>query len=482
MKDLVAASGVHRQTIHYYLREGVLPPASASAGTRNARYNSSHLELLRIIRQLREERGLSLKAIRQSFEEAGFEPEQIEHTLHLTPDLSSALDDVDVEPLVVTELLARSGASSELLEALVEDGLLPAEPGFTPRRFASEAIDVLEAAHVLEESGFKRGRVTRLSRLSAAVAQIEVGVFASKLTKMDASVDEMLNRAQEGFQRVTELLSAVRRFELARTLRSLAAVSPRSNNYGAEAIYKPSALFLRRYGFDEALSHAEKYAFEHPRDATASLAVGRILITIGRFEEAINWLEGTLRIDPKSVSGLAYLGTARALCGHERSGLVDTRHAVALHPNSARAHVFHSAVLGLCAAATTGLTNASALLDEAFTSSIATLQMPVSDPREEIEVLLTCGRTLSILPRDSDGFALGLDALERAVAATREPTERVEGEPDWNAYFRMSALFFLGILCVSEDPPRAVELFQQCIVIDPLCRFAEQAYLLLAEL
>lgn len=63
MAEVVRRSGVTRETIHFYLREGLLPPARKTAHNA-ALYGDEHLHRLRLIRSLREEHLLPLKAIK----------------------------------------------------------------------------------------------------------------------------------------------------------------------------------------------------------------------------------------------------------------------------------------------------------------------------------------------------------------------------------------------------------------------------------
>jgi DNA-binding transcriptional MerR regulator len=62
MRDLVRESGLPRETIHFYLAQGLLPPA-IKTGRNTALYGEEHLERLRKIRDLRERQFLPLKAI-----------------------------------------------------------------------------------------------------------------------------------------------------------------------------------------------------------------------------------------------------------------------------------------------------------------------------------------------------------------------------------------------------------------------------------
>lgn len=64
MAELSARSGVPRETIHFYLREGLLP-RPRKGGRTVAYYGEEHLERLRTIRRLRDEKYLPLAVIRR---------------------------------------------------------------------------------------------------------------------------------------------------------------------------------------------------------------------------------------------------------------------------------------------------------------------------------------------------------------------------------------------------------------------------------
>src|SRR5882757_9868121 len=64
MAELARRSGVSRETIHFYLREGLLP-RPRKGGKTVAFYDEGHLQRLRLIRRLREEKYLPLVVIRR---------------------------------------------------------------------------------------------------------------------------------------------------------------------------------------------------------------------------------------------------------------------------------------------------------------------------------------------------------------------------------------------------------------------------------
>jgi DNA-binding transcriptional MerR regulator len=86
MAELAARSGVARETIHFYLREGLLPRPE-KGGRTVAYYGDEHLERLRLIRHLREEKYLPIAVIRRLLESPAAEPDidVLADVLHIIP-------------------------------------------------------------------------------------------------------------------------------------------------------------------------------------------------------------------------------------------------------------------------------------------------------------------------------------------------------------------------------------------------------------
>jgi DNA-binding transcriptional MerR regulator/tetratricopeptide (TPR) repeat protein len=88
MAELAARSGVARETIHFYLREGLLPRPE-KGGRTVAYYGEEHLERLRTIRRLREEKYLPIAVIRRLLESPAAAAERdmdvLAEVLHIIP-------------------------------------------------------------------------------------------------------------------------------------------------------------------------------------------------------------------------------------------------------------------------------------------------------------------------------------------------------------------------------------------------------------
>ena len=119
MAELAMRSGVSRETIHFYLREGLLP-RPRKAGRTVAYYDEEHLSRLKLIRTLREEKYLPLAVIRRLLD-------------------APAAAERDVDTLAsVLHLTARADASGKPSEEAVEEALRRGLLG--PRDAASPAI------------------------------------------------------------------------------------------------------------------------------------------------------------------------------------------------------------------------------------------------------------------------------------------------------------------------------------------------------
>jgi DNA-binding transcriptional MerR regulator len=105
MAELAARSGVARETIHFYLREGLLPRPE-KGGRTVAYYAEEHLDRLRLIRRLREEKYLPIAVIRRLLESpaADRDVDALADILHIIP-----LDDEPARP-PSPESLAVAGA------------------------------------------------------------------------------------------------------------------------------------------------------------------------------------------------------------------------------------------------------------------------------------------------------------------------------------------------------------------------------------
>jgi DNA-binding transcriptional MerR regulator len=118
MAELARASGVSRDTIHYYLREGLLPKP-IKGGRTVSYYDDSHLERLRLIRRLREEKYLPVAVIRRLFEAGPDGPHD--------RDLDTLADVLSIDPTLGRQQLMTDIVDEETTRVALELGLLGPE-------------------------------------------------------------------------------------------------------------------------------------------------------------------------------------------------------------------------------------------------------------------------------------------------------------------------------------------------------------------
>jgi DNA-binding transcriptional MerR regulator len=160
MKDLCRLTGMPRQAIHFYIQQGLVPPGHKT-GRNTARYGEEHLERIRVVKQLQNERFMPLRAIRAVLdgEDDAFTPEQRTLLLDVKQRLSQSLAKPrDAAPRVdARELLARHGLERRDLDDLVGARLVDVERG--PRGKLLVAADdawVFELLAEVRRAGFTR--------------------------------------------------------------------------------------------------------------------------------------------------------------------------------------------------------------------------------------------------------------------------------------------------------------------------------------
>ena len=218
MRELERLTGVGRETIRFYIREGLLPePDRASANS--AFYNEMHFARLRAIKRLQEERFLPLAIIRTLLD-----AEDGDRWLHADafPDLDAMLRarlDTGGDGGTLEELAEQTDLSIEELGRAAEEGLLcPDLDGrFGPRDFAiARCLRELNAIGFTEARGFVGVGAMYAQFIEWLVGQ-EMRLFFEH-TAGKIGDDEALAMAERGIATVNEMLSLMRTREILRQL------------------------------------------------------------------------------------------------------------------------------------------------------------------------------------------------------------------------------------------------------------------------
>lgn len=148
--ELAAVTGVSVQTIHYYLREGLLLPPLKTAHNM-AYYGREYVEEIRLTKELQEKRYLPLSVIRLvlAAKREGKDVSQLQDMRLSLEELFRPLGpEEDLEPITLAEVVAMVGLAAATLEALEELGILV--PATTPQGKRYDGLDVRIARAVKE--------------------------------------------------------------------------------------------------------------------------------------------------------------------------------------------------------------------------------------------------------------------------------------------------------------------------------------------
>ncbi len=213
MKDLCDASGLGRQAIHFYIREGLLPEGHKT-GRNMAYYTQAHLDRLRLIRRLQDEQFLPLKAIRavlsayEDDDEAGgealasegaFSPAQQRLLVAVQQRLKTALGgDHPERTTPVLPLLQRLGIDPQDFIELAELGLVAITHGKGGRgelpgkgkRGRSPAV-ILADVRMREDDVWLIELLASLRRLGLSR---ELGFLPADLTILDDAVSALFRK------------------------------------------------------------------------------------------------------------------------------------------------------------------------------------------------------------------------------------------------------------------------------------------------
>ncbi len=218
MRELERLTGVGRETIRFYIREGLLPePDRASANS--AFYNEAHVTRLKAIKRLQEERFLPLAIIRTLLD-----AEDGERWLHADafPDLDAMLRarlDPGGEGVTLDALAQQTGIPVDQLQGGIEEGILcPDRHGhFGPRDVAiARCLSELRAIGFTEERGFDGSGAMYAQFVQWLVGQ-EMRLFFEH-TAGTVSDAEALAMAERGISTINEMLSLMRTREILRQL------------------------------------------------------------------------------------------------------------------------------------------------------------------------------------------------------------------------------------------------------------------------
>lgn len=454
MAELILRSGVPRETIHFYLREGLLP-RPRKGGRTVAWYGAEHLERLQLIRRLREEKYLPLAVIRRLLDAPAAAAQDVDALaevmglVHGPPDgpgpsdaaLGEALRRGLLGPAVRDAPGRSAGAATQRVLHLVDEVLSLEGPAreltLADLQVCADELHRLvgrEAAVFFERvfaSADVPGSIAALRAGRGAVARF-VGAFRDLM--LERIVDELLTAVQRGpdvvAKAATVPLSPARE-------RALGTLERRAALRGGLTPLTPTAarafvwhLFACGASGELGALAPEVVAAAGPRCA--------VLCAWGAYEAA------------KSPMGLKVLESAASLAPGFALGSILAGEAML-----ARGLGRPSADAGLLERAVPALHRLLGADPEADDEPLARLFGAFHRGRVELALPAVVGR----------GDA-GARTLEGVLEAVRSADPALE--PAGRERVRLNASLALGRHLARRDPGRARALLEEAAGVDPL--------------
>ncbi len=222
MKDLERMTGVGRETIRFYIREGLLPEPERPA--RNvAWYSPEFVDRIRTIKELQQKRFLPLHVIKSVVSRGDIPPlDQVQALSELDGKVFAAEPAVgDRAPERVSDVANRTGLSPKELRELASIGVLELEMRDGGQWLEADSVSIAERWALMREAGFTemRGFAAPVLRLHVDfiewLAREELRLFSRGITG-HVGVDEAAHMAEAGIEHLNHMLALMRRRTLLR--------------------------------------------------------------------------------------------------------------------------------------------------------------------------------------------------------------------------------------------------------------------------
>jgi DNA-binding transcriptional MerR regulator len=223
MKELEAATGVGRETIRFYIREGLLPEPSRP-GRNVAWYDPSFVERIHLIRELQQKRFLPLSVIKAIL--AGDrDPDAAESEVlrGLDERLEAEVGGTGPGPERLSSLARRVGLPVRELRQMEKAGALSVGVVAGDQWVDAAGVAVVEAWAAMREAGFTKELGFQPSDLAIYADMVrwlvreELRLFAGKVA---GRVDEATSAdmARKGIELMGRLVVALREGTMRRTI------------------------------------------------------------------------------------------------------------------------------------------------------------------------------------------------------------------------------------------------------------------------
>ena len=214
IRVLIKKTGVAKEAIHFYIREGILPKP-VKTGRNVAYYNDEHVEKLKQIKEL-QKRFIPLRIIKQLLTA---KKEEVDRKLgDLQRRLNIPMDIIDSEAsLSFEDLRERTGLSSRELKRLEKVGVISSPSGTRGKKYEREDLELALLVGKLKDAGYsEEGGFTGISGLTLyvdhmkAMVEEEIKRFLESVPE-NLGLQEASQLAKRGIELYGEFIGLLRK-------------------------------------------------------------------------------------------------------------------------------------------------------------------------------------------------------------------------------------------------------------------------------
>lgn len=314
IRSLIQRTGVHRQTIHYYLRKGLLPQPVRTSRT-SALYPPSTIELIKLVKLYQERRRLSLDEITALFRRAAYDPQSLSRNLALTdavrPDLPARMAAPALPVRDVMDAL-EPPPPLDWLEGIASEGLVESSRDGGRLHFPAHLLEVIRSLWDGTRMGLSLDYFHELNALVSAQAGRELDFFRNRLRSLPGSRD-MSTHIARLFTIFDQYGGYCRRTALnARFIESVRQSVGRIVGPQSQKLV-PSETFLANLGLTREIDRLRRVIDRRPDDLNALRSLARACHLRSDWHGLRQVSEEILRLAPGDVVATAFLG--RSLSG-----------------------------------------------------------------------------------------------------------------------------------------------------------------------
>ena len=222
MKELERATGVGRETIRFYIREGLLPQPERAAPN-VAWYDASFVERIGLIKQLQQKRFLPLHVIKAIVGgEAPPSRDEIQTLLELDGKLFPAVGSAPhVPPEKLSVVAQRTGLKAAEIRAMADLGAIELITRDGDQWLEEASIRITELWGKLRQAGFTADLGFPVETLRIYVdfvrwlARQELQLFAQGVTG-NVGTERSVQMAEDGITHVNQIIAQLRKMTLLR--------------------------------------------------------------------------------------------------------------------------------------------------------------------------------------------------------------------------------------------------------------------------